>query len=120
MNPRLLICAAIALALIPLGLAWRLGPLHLPPFLYKYGGSVFWAAMVYWLLTALLPRLQPARLAGLAAVIAALVECSRLFHSSALDAFRLNPGWQTAPRPVLLDEGYPRLWGRYSGLRGGR
>jgi hypothetical protein len=87
---RRLLCAAIALALIPIGIAWRMAPLHLPLFLYKYGGSVLWAAMVYWLVAALLPRLDPVRVAGLAAVIAALVECSRLVHTPALDAFRLT------------------------------
>lgn len=83
-------CAAIALGLIPLGIAWRLAPLHLPPFLYKYGGSVLWAAMVYWLVAAFFPRLNPVRIAGLAGVIAALVEFSRLYHSPALDAFRIT------------------------------
>jgi hypothetical protein len=86
--PRRLISAALALALIPIGIAWRLAPLHLPPFLYKYGGSVLWAAMLYWLAAALLPRLSPSRVAALAALIATLVECSRLVHAPALDAFR--------------------------------
>jgi hypothetical protein len=80
----------IAVLLIPVGVAWRMAPLHLPPFLYKYGGSVLWAAMVYWLIAALLPRLSPVRIAGLACVMAALVELSRLFHSPPLDAFRLT------------------------------
>lgn len=84
------VCLAIAVALIPVGIAWRMVPLHLPPFLYKYGGSVLWAAMVYWLVAALLPRLVPVRVAILAAVIAALVECSRLIHTPALDTFRLT------------------------------
>ncbi|HZL26787.1 MAG TPA: DUF2809 domain-containing protein [Acidobacteriaceae bacterium] len=87
MNRRL-ISAAITLALIPIGIAWRLAPLHLAPFFYKYGGSVFWAAMLYWLAAALLPRLSPPRVAALAALIATLVECSRLVHTPALDAFR--------------------------------
>ncbi len=81
---------ATALALIPIGIAWRMAPLHLPPFLYKYGGSVLWAAMIYWLVAALLPRLNPVRVAGLAALIAALVECSRLIHTPSLDAFRVT------------------------------
>jgi hypothetical protein len=87
---RRLLCPAIALVLIPVGIAWRMAPLHLPPFLYKYGGSVLWAAMVYWLVAALLPRLRPFRVAGLAALIAALVECSRLAHTPSLDAFRVT------------------------------
>jgi hypothetical protein len=89
MNRRL-ICATIALALIPIGIAWRLAPLHLPPFLYKYGGSVLWAAMVYWLVAAILPRLSPINAGLLAALVATLVECSRLYHTPALDAFRVT------------------------------
>jgi hypothetical protein len=87
---RRITCATIALALISIGIAWRMAPLHLPPFLYKYGGSILWAAMVYWLIAALLPRLKPLPLAGLSAVIAALVEFSRLYHAPALDAFRIT------------------------------
>jgi len=84
------LCAAIALSLIPIGIAWRMAPLHLPPFLYKYGGSALWAAMVYWLVAALFLRLNPVRIASLAAIIAALVEFSRLYHPPALDAFRMT------------------------------
>lgn len=87
---RRLIAAAIALTLIPIGILWRMGPLHLPPFFFKYGGSVLWAAMVYWLVAAILPRFSPARVGGLAAAVAALVEFSRLYHSPALDAFRVT------------------------------
>ena len=110
---------ATALALIPIGIAWRMAPLHLPPFLYKYGGSVLWAAMVYWLVAALLPRLNPVRVAGLAALIAALVECSRLIHTPSLDAFRVTAGGQAGPRAVLFGEGYRRLLAGYFRLRGG-
>jgi len=83
-------CLAIALLLIPAGVAWRMAPLGLPPFLHKYGGSVLWAAMVYWLVAMLLPRMTPAKVAVLAAILAAAVEFSRLFHVPALDAFRLT------------------------------
>jgi hypothetical protein len=90
MHPRRLTAAVIALALIPVGIAWRLAPLHLPPFLYKYGGSVLWAAMVYWLVAAILPRFSPFKVAALAAIVAVLVEYSRLIHTPALDAFRVT------------------------------
>jgi hypothetical protein len=83
-------CAFIALALIPIGVAWRMAPLGLPPFLYKYGGSVLWAAMVYWLIAALLPRVATAKVALVAALVAAVVEFSRLIHTPALDAFRIT------------------------------
>jgi hypothetical protein len=87
---RRLVAATIAAILIPIGIAWRMAPLHLPPFLYKYGGSVLWAAMVYWLVAALLPRQHPIPVAATAATVAILVEFSRLFHAPALDAFRLT------------------------------
>jgi hypothetical protein len=67
-----------------------MAPLHLPPFLYKYGGSMLWAAMVYFIVAALLPSLKPHPLAGLSALIAAVVEFSRLYHTPALDAFRIT------------------------------
>jgi hypothetical protein len=72
------------------GLVWRMAPLHLPYFLWKYGGSALWAADVYWLLAALLPRLRPAALALLASLVALAVEFSRLIDSPQLQAFRLT------------------------------
>jgi hypothetical protein len=90
MTRRRFTAAALALILIPVGISWRMAPLHLPPFLYKYGGSVLWAAMVYWIVVALLPRLRPPTAGALAAIVAALVEFSRLYHAPALDAFRLT------------------------------
>ena len=87
---RRLFSATIAVLLIPVGIAWRMAPLHLPPFFYKYGGSVLWAAMVYWIVAALLPRLRPVTLGALAGSLTAVVELSRLYHAPALDAFRLT------------------------------
>lgn len=87
---RRLFSATIAVLLIPMGIAWRMAPLHLPPFFYKYGGSVLWAAMVYWIVAALLPRLRPITLGALAGSLTAVVELSRLYHAPALDAFRLT------------------------------
>ncbi len=84
------ICLAIAIVLIPMGVAWRMAPLHVQPFFYKYGGSVLWAAMVYWIVAALLPRLRPWTVGALAGSLAAVVELSRLYHAPALDAFRLT------------------------------
>ena len=53
---RRMTCAAIMLALIPLGLVCRFVPLGLPQVIVKYGGSFLWAAMVYWLVACALPR----------------------------------------------------------------
>jgi hypothetical protein len=80
----------LLLITIPLGLAWRMAPLGLSPFFFKYGGSVLWAAALYWLTAACLPRRSSWALAGLAAVIAAALEFSRLWHTPAMDAFRIT------------------------------
>jgi hypothetical protein len=82
----------LALSMIALGLALRgYGRgIGLPASIVKYGGSVLWAAMVTFLLAALLPRLSRSRLALLALVIAVLVELIRLVHTPWLDDFRLT------------------------------
>lgn len=60
----------------------------LPFMVVKYGGSILWGSMVYLLIAAVLP-LEPRRLAIILAVIVAIaVECIRLIHFPALDAFR--------------------------------
>jgi len=78
------------LAAILAGLLWRFAPLHLPFFLYKYGGSMLWSVALYFLIEAILPRLSPMPLAVIAALAAAAVEFSRLLHTPAFDAFRLT------------------------------
>ncbi len=75
---------------IPLGLAWRMAPLGLSPFWFKYGGSALWAMAVYWLIAMWLPKLSAGGLGFLAAAVAAVVEFSRLWHVPAVDAFRLT------------------------------
>lgn len=56
----------------------------------KYGGSVLWGAMVYVMgrLAAPRTRLHLTALVAIAAAVA--VELSRLYHTPALDAFRLT------------------------------
>jgi hypothetical protein len=98
------ICALLLLTTIPIGLAVRFAPLHLPWFLYKYLGSTLWAAALYWFLAALLPKLRPIALATLAVTIATVVELSRLVPIAPIDAFRL-----TLPGQILL--------GRYFSLK---
>jgi hypothetical protein len=88
--PRTLTALILLLITIPTGLAIRLLPLHLPWLLYKYGGSVLWAAALYWFLAAILPKLRPKAIATLAATIATLVELSRLIQIAPIDAFRLT------------------------------
>ncbi len=84
------ICMLLLLITIPLGLAWRMVPLDLSPFFFKYGGSVLWAAALYWFLAACLPRLGSLAVASIAGPIAAALEFSRLWHPAAIDAFRVT------------------------------
>ena len=90
MTHRPLTSTALLLAATAAGLIWRMAPLHLPWFLYKYGGSMLWAVALYWLLAAILPRLTATRIALIAAVAAAAVEFSRLWHTPGFDAFRVT------------------------------
>jgi hypothetical protein len=87
---RSLISLILLLITIPVGLAVRFLPLHLPWFLYKYLGSALWAVALYWFLAALLPKLRPKAVATLAITIATLVELSRLIPMAPIDAFRLT------------------------------
>lgn len=88
--PRSILCLCALAVVIPLGLAVRYAPLHLPRFWSKYLGSALWAMAVYWLCGALLPRLKPLALAFIASTIAIAVELSRLFPEPHIDAFRLT------------------------------
>jgi hypothetical protein len=82
--------AVLLLITVSLGLVWRMVPLGLSPFWFKYGGSALWAMALYWLIAVCLPRLSAVGLACLAAVVAAVVEFSRLWRVPAVDAFRLT------------------------------
>ncbi len=94
---RRLLCLLWLALTLPVGLLWRLAPLHLPQFAFKYGGSALWALAVYWVVAFLQPRRPPAALACIAAVIAAAVELFKLVRSPALDSFR-----ETLPGKLLL------------------
>ena len=87
-----LIRAALALAVIVCGLSlrWYGFPFGLPAFVVKYGGSLLWATMVFLLAGVLLPQLSRSQLTAIAAIIAVVVEFSRLIHTPWLDAFRLT------------------------------
>ena len=91
--------AGLCLAIIASGLAlrgWGLG-LGLPAFVVKYGGSVLWGTMVFFLVAMAASTLSRPRIALVAAVIAIGVELFRLVHFPWLDAFRL-----TLPGALLL------------------
>ncbi len=75
-------------ATLMLGLAIRFAPLGLPFVVRKYGGSMLWAAMIYWIVSTVLGRLGPGVAAATTAVIAAGVELFKLVQAPGLDAFR--------------------------------
>jgi carbon starvation protein CstA len=100
----LLLSLALMLATITAGLAVRFAPLGLPLFVVKYGGSTLWALMVYWIISALLPSWRFLPVALLAGTLATAVEFFKLYHSPALDAFRL-----TLPGVLLLGR-YFSVW----------
>lgn len=81
-------CAVLLIVTMASGLVWRLAPLHLPAFAFKYGGSALWAMAVYWVVAILLPRKPIALLALIAGVIAVGVECFKQVRSPSLDHFR--------------------------------
>jgi hypothetical protein len=94
----------LALLTIAAGLAVRFAPLGLPPFLVKYGGSMLWALMIYWICSTALATMRLPAVAAVSGVVATGVECIKLCHTPWLDAFRL-----TLPGVILL--------GRYFSLR---
>jgi hypothetical protein len=105
MHPRPLpISLALFFGTIFAGLAIRFAPLGLPPFLVKYGGSALWAITIYWLFSTLFPTARIATMAILTAAIATTVEFFKLYHSPAMDAFRL-----TLPGVLLLGRFFS-LW----------
>lgn len=85
---RRLACALLLAITLPVGMAWRLAPLHLPQFAFKYGGSALWAIAVYWVVAILLPRRRPAVVGLISAGVALSVELFKLVRVPALDSFR--------------------------------
>jgi hypothetical protein len=87
------------LAVVVSGLALRrygFG-LGLPAPVVKYGGSMLWGTMVFFLVATLAPRLSRPGITLMSAGIALCVELFRLVHAPWLDAFRL-----TLPGALLL------------------
>ncbi len=79
------------------GLAVRLLPLGLPDFVVKYGGSMLWAAMIYWIVSTLFPAWRWLNAVFASGVLATAVEFFKLYRSPGIDAFRL-----TLPGKLLL------------------
>lgn len=88
----MIVRACLCLSIIVSGLALRgygFG-LGLPALVVKYGGSILWAAMVFFLVAIAASNLSRPRIALIAASIAVGVELFRLVHTPWLDAFRLT------------------------------
>jgi hypothetical protein len=84
--------ACLWLSIIVCGLALRgfgLG-LGVPAFFVKYGGSLLWAAMVFFAVAIAASSLKRPNIALIAVTIAVGVELFRLVHAPWLDAFRLT------------------------------
>ncbi|WP_337269837.1 DUF2809 domain-containing protein [Oryzifoliimicrobium ureilyticus] len=85
-----LVIIAITVIFLGLGLravGYRLG-LTFP--VVKYGGSVLWGSMVYFLLASIVLGWRRSHVVLMAIALACLVEFSRLYHTPGLDSFRLT------------------------------
>ena len=87
----------LMLATIAAGLAIRFAHLGLPRSVVKFGGSMLWAMMIYWLVSTMLAQWRTTSAAAVSGVIATAVEFLKLYHTPWLDAFR-----RTLPGIVLL------------------
>jgi hypothetical protein len=95
---------AMFLGTVVAGLAVRMAPLGLPAVVVKYGGSMLWAVMIYWIASTALARWRLPVVGLIAGAIATGFEFFKLYHSPGMDAFRL-----TLPGMILL--------GRYFSVR---
>jgi hypothetical protein len=88
----LIVRACLCLSIIVSGLAVRrfgLG-LGLPTSVVKYGGSMLWGTMVFFLVAMAASSLSRRNIALISVAIAVGVELFRLVHAPWLDAFRLT------------------------------
>jgi hypothetical protein len=95
----MIVRACLCLAIIISGLALRrfgLG-VGLPASIVKYGGSVLWGTMVFFLVALAASKLARRSIALISILIAIGVELFRLVHAPWLDEFRL-----TLPGALLL------------------
>jgi hypothetical protein len=98
-GPALIVRAGLCLLIVVSGLALRgFGfSLGLSAVVVKYGGSLLWAAMVFFLVAIVASHSSRLSVALISASIAVAVELFRLVHAPWLDAFRL-----TLPGALLL------------------
>jgi len=93
----LILSALLIVGTITSGLVLRLTHLGLPFVVVKYGGSMLWALMIYWIVSTVRPGWTIARAALASGLIACAVEFFKLYHVPWLDDFRL-----TLPGALLL------------------
>lgn len=88
----LIVRACLCLAIVISGLTLRRFGFGLgwPAIVVKYGGSMLWGAMVFFLVAIAAPRRPRRYVALISAVIAVCVELFRLVHAPWLDDFRLT------------------------------
>jgi len=79
---------ALIILTIIAGLVLRRVPLGLPFVVVKFGGSMLWAMMIYWIFAAIRPAASSTGIAVNAVLFAAAVEFFKLYHAPVLDAFR--------------------------------
>jgi hypothetical protein len=88
MITRISLCLSIIIAGLALrGFGFRVG---LPAFIVKYGGSLLWGTMVFFLVAIAAAGWSRRTVALIALAIAVGVELFRLVHTPWLDAFRLT------------------------------
>jgi hypothetical protein len=83
---------ALCLTIIMSGLMLRrfgMG-IGLPMSVVKYGGSLLWGAMVFFVVAVILHSGRRRTIVLTAVVVAIVVELFRLYHTPSLDAFRLT------------------------------
>lgn len=83
-------CAAIITIVLGIGLRRYGYDVSLPFLIVKYGGSILWGSMVYFIIAAVCFRLSGGASIAVAFTIALLVELFRLYHNVWLDEFRLT------------------------------
>ena len=88
---------ALMFATIAVGLLIRFARLGLPYPVVKYGGSMLWALMIYWIVSTLAPPLNLTVATLIAGALATAIEFLKLYRTPTLDAFRL-----TLPGIILL------------------
>ena len=89
-RPNWMACG-LGLVTIALGLGIRGLHVGLPWVVVKYGGSMLWALMIFFVGSALMPKWPLVRLALISGIVATAVEVFKLYRSPGMDAFRLTP-----------------------------